>query len=220
MDKQKSSVHIIQGTRRIWEWSCLACHHQWKDNTTQDGRLWQGGCRVWPEVPALEPKLWGQGSLHRHPGDLVLSCIQLLDWPYKGTSLSGFSSCDSCAARWLRWASFPYQSTVGMGTFSVSKFFAGFLPCSTNSPMPLSAVVSMDNFPTNMNDSLKRCSSNPLAAKAVLEWKLVVRGGKKSKFLWPAPVRVDAPLITVSQHGGKMHSRDLCAYVSCNEVAG
>lgn len=56
MDKQQSSVHIKQGTRRIWEWSCLGCQHRWKDNTTQHGRQYQGGCRVCPEVPSLEAR--------------------------------------------------------------------------------------------------------------------------------------------------------------------
>lgn len=57
------------------------------------------------------------------------------------------------------------------------------------------------------------CSKHCSRTKGVREDK------KGSKFFWPTQVRMDAPLIPISQNWGENHSRDLCASVSCNEVA-
>lgn len=183
MDKQKSSVHIIQGTRRIWEWSCLACHHQWKDNTTQDGRLWQGGCRVWPEVPALEPKLWGQGSLHRILGTWfwpAFSCwidlikgLPSLDFRLV-THVQPLDSGEHLSLTRAQWAWAPSAFLNSLLVFSHAVQIHPRLYL-------LLSVWTIS--PQIWMNSLKLCSSNPLAAKAVLEWKLVVRGKKKQIFV-------------------------------------
>lgn len=115
----------------------------------------------------LKPRLRGQGNLHQHLGDLHLTCIQL---PHLHTNcvreqisksnaellLQGDSPLQiiilqfTCRPFTLRQASFPDQTTVGMGMFSICKFSGGFLPCHNTSAMLFSAAVSIDNFPINM----------------------------------------------------------------------